>query len=107
MRTFAVVLLVAVVCSCTRDERTEVPVPGTAKHQSGATPTTPGHAVIRPDQMKWQPGPPSLPPGAQFVVLEGDPAKEGFFAMRVRMPSGYTVPPHTHPKTERVTVISG
>ena len=27
--------------------------------------------------------------------------------MRLRLPDGYHIPPHTHPKTERVTVISG
>jgi quercetin dioxygenase-like cupin family protein len=37
----------------------------------------------------------------------GDPNKEGPFVFRVKVPDGYRVPPHTHPKTERVTVISG
>ncbi len=27
--------------------------------------------------------------------------------MRLRLPDGYSIPPHTHPKTERLTVISG
>jgi hypothetical protein len=27
--------------------------------------------------------------------------------MRIRMPDGYRVPPHWHPKQERVTVLSG
>jgi quercetin dioxygenase-like cupin family protein len=27
--------------------------------------------------------------------------------MRVRVPKGYHIPAHTHPKPERVTVISG
>ena len=26
---------------------------------------------------------------------------------RVKVPDGYRIPPHTHPKTERITVISG
>jgi hypothetical protein len=56
---------------------------------------------------KWQDGPPSLPKGAQIAVLEGDPAKEGPFVFRLKLPDGYRVPAHTHPKTERVTVISG
>ena len=60
-----------------------------------------------PDELKWKDGPPSLPPGAKIAVLEGDPAKEGPFVFRVKVPDGYRVPPHTHPKTERVTVISG
>ena len=57
--------------------------------------------------LKWQDGPASLPKGAKIVVLEGDPAKEGPFVFRVKVPDGYRVPPHTHPKIERVTVISG
>jgi Domain of unknown function (DUF4437) len=59
------------------------------------------------DNIKWQEGPPSLPNGAMIAVLEGDPTKEGPFVFRVKLPDGYRVPPHTHPKTERVTVISG
>lgn len=66
-----------------------------------------GASVHRPDGLKWRDGPPSLPPGAKFVVLEGDPAKPGPFAFRVKVPDGYRIPPHTHPKPERVTVVSG
>ena len=58
-------------------------------------------------EIKWQDGPASLPKGAKIAVLEGDPAKEGPFVFRVKVPDGYRIPPHTHPKTERVTVISG
>jgi quercetin dioxygenase-like cupin family protein len=64
-------------------------------------------ALYRPDGLKWQDGPPSLPPGAKFAVLEGDPTKPGPFVFRVKVPDGYKIPPHTHPKPERVTVISG
>jgi hypothetical protein len=60
-----------------------------------------------PDKLKWHDGPPSLPKGAQLAVLEGDPSKEGPFVFRVKVPDGYRIPPHTHPKMERVTVISG
>src|SRR5688500_1550114 len=63
--------------------------------------------ICSPNQMQWMDGPPSLPPGAKFAVLEGDPAKEGFFTMRIRLPDGYRIPPHTHPKVEHITVISG
>ena len=72
-----------------------------------ATQPSPEHAIHTPTQIKWTAGPASLPPGAQLAVLEGDPAKEGFFTMRVRLPDGYKIPPHTHPKVEHVTVISG
>jgi quercetin dioxygenase-like cupin family protein len=60
-----------------------------------------------PENIKWMDGPSSIPPGAKFAVLEGDPSKEGPFVMRLLLPDGYSIPPHTHPKTERVTVISG
>jgi len=66
-----------------------------------------GISIHAPDKLKWQEGPPSLPKGAQIAVLEGDPGKEGPFVFRVKVPDGYRVPPHTHPKTERVTVIAG
>jgi quercetin dioxygenase-like cupin family protein len=67
----------------------------------------PEMALHRPDTVQWSDGPPSLPAGAQFAVLEGDPGEEGFFLMRVRVPDGYRIPPHWHPKTERITVIRG
>lgn len=57
--------------------------------------------------IQWKAGPPSLPAGAQIAVLEGDPTKEGPFVFRVKVPDGYRIPVHTHPKTERVTVIAG
>ena len=66
-----------------------------------------GLSVYTPREIKWADAPPVLPPGAKAVVLEGDPTKEGPFVLRVRMPDGYRIPPHTHPKPERVTVISG
>jgi hypothetical protein len=64
-------------------------------------------ALFSAQMMNWKPGPPSLPKGASIVVLEGDPGKEGPFVFRLKLPDGYQVAPHTHPKTERVTVISG
>ena len=59
------------------------------------------------ENIEWKNGPPALPRGAKVAVLEGDPAKEGPFVMRLLFPDGYHIPAHTHPKTERVTVISG
>lgn len=66
-----------------------------------------GPNLYAADAIRWKPGPPSLPKGAMIAVLEGDPSKEGPFVFRVKLPDGYRVPPHTHPKTERVTVLSG
>lgn len=66
-----------------------------------------GAQLFTPAEIKWKEGPPSLPRGASIAVLEGDPEREGPFVFRFRMPDGYRVAPHTHPKPERVTVISG
>jgi hypothetical protein len=65
------------------------------------------HKVISPQDIKWGPAPPSVPPGAQSAVLYGDPGKEGLFAFRLKVPKGYHIAPHTHPKPEIVTVLSG
>jgi quercetin dioxygenase-like cupin family protein len=64
--------------------------------------------AFTPDQIKWGPAPPFVNPGAQFAVLEGDPtASSGDFTIRLKMPAGYRIAPHWHPKRENVTVISG
>lgn len=60
-----------------------------------------------PASMEWKAGPAVIPAGAKMAVLEGDPTKEGWFVVRFQFPEGYHIPAHTHPKTERVTVISG
>lgn len=75
--------------------------------QAPASPEAAHHAVHPAADIQWQAGPASLPPGAQFALLEGDPSKEGFFALQIRMPDGYVIPPHWHPVQERVTVLSG
>jgi len=58
-------------------------------------------------EIKWGEGPASLAKGASMVVLEGDPAKEGLFTMRLRLPEGFVVNPHYHSQIEHVTVIAG
>jgi len=64
--------------------------------------------AFTPDQVKWGPAPPFLAPGAQLAVLEGDPmAASGDFTIRLKMPDGYKIAPHTHPHRENVTVLSG
>jgi quercetin dioxygenase-like cupin family protein len=65
------------------------------------------HKVFLPQDIKWGPTPPSLPAGAEAAVLYGDPAREGMFALRIKAPKGYRIPPHMHSKPEVLTVISG
>jgi quercetin dioxygenase-like cupin family protein len=63
--------------------------------------------MLGPQDIKWTKAPPSVPPGAEASVLYGDPGKDGLFVLRFKLPKGYAIPPHTHPKPEIVTVISG
>ena len=65
------------------------------------------HQMYTPQTVPWKPAPPSLRPGAEQAVLEGDPTKSGYFCIRLKLPDGYVVSPHWHPNWERVTVISG
>ncbi len=65
------------------------------------------HEIVTPDAIKWVDGPASLPPGAKMAILEGDPTKDGPFVLRVKMPDGFKIMPHTHAKDERVTVLTG
>jgi|SRR5580692_5553432 hypothetical protein len=64
--------------------------------------------AFTPAQIKYGPPPPFVAAGAQFAVLEGNPAaSSGDYTIRLKMPDGYKVAPHWHPKRENVTVISG
>jgi quercetin dioxygenase-like cupin family protein len=46
--------------------------------------------------------------GVQISVLYGDPAKPGLYVMRLKLPAGVKVVPHTHPEEVRtLTVLSG
>jgi quercetin dioxygenase-like cupin family protein len=65
------------------------------------------HVMLEPDEIEWRAGPPSLPEGSEVALLHGNPSEEGVFVMRLRLPDGYAIPPHTHPGTEIVTVVSG
>jgi quercetin dioxygenase-like cupin family protein len=78
----------------------------------GAASTAPAqtageHKAVPSQDVKWGAGPASIPPGSQAVVLYGDPAKDGLFALRLKLPKDYHIPPHTHPKPEIVTVLAG
>jgi quercetin dioxygenase-like cupin family protein len=46
--------------------------------------------------------------GVQISVLYGDPAKPGLYVVRLKLPAGTKVIPHTHPEDIRtMTVLSG
>jgi quercetin dioxygenase-like cupin family protein len=65
-------------------------------------------APANPPALQWGPAPAVFEPGAQMAVLQGDPSKAGEeFTVRLRLPSGYKIAPHTHPTAENITVIEG
>lgn len=63
--------------------------------------------VMPAASIQWADVPPFLPKGAKIAVLIGDPSKPEPFTVRLQMPDGYKIPPHTHPTDEHVTVLSG
>lgn len=96
----APLLLLAVAASCAGARgkrevgRLELP-PGTVQH------------AVRFDSTPWWPCPPTMPPGCELFVLEGDPQAEDLYGVRLRLAEGFHLPPHSHPKDERVTVLAG
>jgi quercetin dioxygenase-like cupin family protein len=62
---------------------------------------------VNASDIKWDAAPPDLPKGAEMTVLHGDPTKKGVFTARVKMPTGYKIPPHWHSRDEQLTVVAG
>ena len=65
------------------------------------------HPMFTPADVRWGQAPPSLPKGASFAVLVGDPSKPGPFTFRAKLPPGYRIAPHWHPTTEYQTILEG
>jgi quercetin dioxygenase-like cupin family protein len=64
-------------------------------------------AAIQITAPEWKDAPPSMPKGTKMAVLEGDAKQPGLFTIRLKVPAGSKIAPHTHPRPERVTVLSG
>ena len=99
MKRMFIVAIVLAVCGAVARQAQQA---GGSMHPAGT------HVMITPETVKWGPGPPSLPPGAEAAILHGDPtvASEPF-TLRLKFPDGYKVPPHWHPADEYVTVLKG
>lgn len=64
-------------------------------------------AVTAPDALKWHASP-AFPKGVLVATLVGNPVAAGdTVVMRIKFPPHFTMPPHTHPYSEVVTVVSG
>ncbi len=61
--------------------------------------------VVTADELVWKQD--SLFKEARIVNLLGDPTKAETTVLRVKFPPNFKIPPHTHPVSEVVTVLSG
>ncbi len=77
-----------------------------AQARMAHTPATHTRTAADPG-IQWGPAPAVFPAGAQMAVLAGNPGGSGEYTVRLRMPNGYRIAPHTHPTDENVTVIQG
>lgn len=97
--------------ACAQVPTSPPPPPAIAPVAMPATPVAASvrtHIMLAPDAVAWGACPPVLPPGAQCAVVEGDPkTPNALFALRLKAPDDYRVPPHFHPADEHVVVISG
>lgn len=73
------------------------------------TPATAVQEVVgfTPAEVQWGDGPSVLPRGVKAARLQGSPSQPGLFAVRLKLPAGYKLGPHWHPRDEIVTVLSG
>jgi len=94
MRTVPVLLAFFMVLAAVPPVAAAAPDPGTAK-------------FVHAKDLAFGPAPPSLPAGARIAVLLGDPSADGPFVIRLMLPKGYRIPPHSHSRDEQITVISG
>jgi quercetin dioxygenase-like cupin family protein len=99
-RRFVLTLAIVTTCIVSASPITAQQAPQPSDHAAGMH-------VYPSAEIPWKDGPGSLPAGARFAVLEGDPAKDGQFTMRLRLPDGFRIAPHFHSGVEHVTVVSG
>src|SRR4051794_28257892 len=84
-----------------------VATPETAK--ALARPHQPGQSEFRailPEEIEWKPFA-SFPPAARLAIILGEPAREGPYTIRVKLPHDTRMMPHSHPEDRMYTVISG
>src|SRR3984893_10474069 len=63
-------------------------------------------AIVTNASGKWADCP-GMPSGCKMLVLYGDVAKPGEFAVRFKYPPGSRIGPHTHAAADQAAVISG
>jgi quercetin dioxygenase-like cupin family protein len=69
----------------------------------------PGQADFRaifPEEIEWKPFA-AFPPSARLAIVVGEPVREGPYTIRVKLPHGTKMMPHSHPEDRMYTVVSG
>jgi quercetin dioxygenase-like cupin family protein len=61
---------------------------------------------INPENIVWRSFP-AFPEKVKLAILVGNPTKVEPFVVRVKVPNGEKIMPHTHPEDRIYTVISG
>jgi quercetin dioxygenase-like cupin family protein len=59
--------------------------------------------VIAPSDVHWN----TATNGIKTSVLYGDPAKPGYYVMFYKIPADLKLPPHFHPESRTVVVVTG
>jgi quercetin dioxygenase-like cupin family protein len=82
----------------------------TAKSTTGrARPHNQGSDKFRgilPEDIEWKAFP-AFPPAARLALVVGEPARKEPYTIRVKLPHGTKMMPHSHPEDRMYTVIFG
>jgi len=95
---FSVMLVILFLAGCSQSKQTV----GEMKFPEGSV-----QHVVLAKQIQWKPCPPNLPGGCEMAVLEGNPKEADLFTVRFKINGTFIMPPHAHPKDERVTILAG
>lgn len=109
LTTTVVFLLTLTACQGNDEDRRQTsagPTTGDSVGEFNFPDGTVQHVVLS-EEVAWRPCPQNLPRGCEIAVLEGNPQAPGLFTVRFRVSDEFVMPPHSHPKDERVTVLRG
>ena len=65
-----------------------------------------GMTTIVPSDKQWQKDK-TMPYGMKIMYVYGDPSKPGPYVFRIRVPTGYKIPPVKYPDERITTVLKG
>jgi len=102
MRLSAIVFAALAAAGCQQDAAQ--PVAGNAERTSVAE--APLAKTAADPNLQWGACPDVFPAGCQIAVLHGDPSKPNADVF-LRVPAGYSIPPHSHSSPERMILVTG